>query len=392
MVGKLKIRKKTLDHFIMFFLLMLPSFQMLGFDMKFLGNGTPSYIRILSLASFIISICLYVAKKLYKKKDMPILLYTLVCFIISIYFYIKNGNVSFSAMLAYISVFYIVIVFVRIDGYLALDYIYYFFSFYWIIELLAIVTPIKNSFSSVTYTFIGHIQIYSMMWVTYVVISLIRARVFGRSISTIWQVVFLAIATFLTCLSGTSISKVAIIVMGILPILFKDKHNNTNKILLIAFVIAIVLNIGVVFLNYQERFLSIISLLGEDSSLNGRTYIWSLFIPEIIKSPIIGSGYKALGVDLSLWGPGRTGMNYCHNTILQELANGGIIQVTCFMILNIITIQKIKKIESNTIRIFAFCAMVAMYLIMISESVTYFCYFNLIIAVVENLDLIEFKS
>lgn len=392
MGSRFKIRKVTLYHAVLFFIMTLPAFQMLGFDMKFMGSGTPSYIRILSLISFVLSLFLYVMKKLYRRQDIPIILYTLVFFLISMYFYLHHGNVSLSAMLAYVSVFYTVIIFARMDGYLVLDYIYCFFSIYWIMEFLARITPIKNSFTSVTYTFIGHIQIYSMMWVTYVAVSLLRSHVSEKRISKIWQILFLVLASVLTWMSGTSISKVSIIAMVALLIFFKDKRNNTNKILLIVFIAVAVLNLAIVFMNFQDRFANVISLFGDDTSLNGRTYIWSLFIPAIAKSPMIGNGYKALGVDLSLWGAGRTGMDYCHNTILQELANGGIIQIIFFVLLNVFTIHRIKNIDNNKARIFVFSAMVAMYIIMISESVTYFCYLNLLIALICNLDLIKFNT
>lgn len=392
MGSRVKIRKVTLYHAVLFFVMTLPAFQMLGFDMQFMGSGTPSYIRVLSLMSFVFSLFLYGAKKLYRKKDIPIVLYTLVLFSISMYFYLHHGNVSFSAMLAYVSVFYTIIIFARIDGYLVLDYIYYFFSIYWIIELIARITPIKNSFISDTLTFIGHIQIYSMMWVTYILVSLLRAYVSGKRINKVGQTIMLILATILSCMSGTIILKIAILAMILLLIFFKDKRNNTNKLLLIMFVAVAALNLAIVFMNYQDKFVNIISFLGGDISLNGRTYIWSLFIPAIAKSPIIGNGYKALGVDMSLWGAGRTNLDYCHNTILQELADGGIVQIVFFIFLNIFTIQKIKNIDNNKIRIFVFSAMVAMYIIMISESVTYYCYLNLLIALIENLDLIEFKS
>lgn len=128
MGSRFKIRKVTLYHAVLFFIMTLPAFQMLGFDMKFMGSGTPSYIRILSLISFVLSLFLYAAKKLYRRQDIPIILYTLVFFLISMYFYLHHGNVSFSAMLAYVSVFYTVIIFARMDGYLVLDYIYCFFN------------------------------------------------------------------------------------------------------------------------------------------------------------------------------------------------------------------------------------------------------------------------
>lgn len=392
MGSRFKIRKVTLYHAVLFLVMTFPAFQMLGFDMKFMGSGTPSYIRILSLISFVLSLFLYGVKRLYRKQDIPIILYTFVFFSISMCFYLHHGNVSFSAMLAYVSTFYTVIIFARTDGYLVLDYIYYFFSIYWVVELLARITPIKNSFISDTLTFIGHIQIYSMMWVTYTLVSLLRAHVSGKRVNKLVQTVMLTLATILSWISGTIISKIAILAMVALLIFFKDKRNNTNKLLLIMFIAVAALNLAIVFMNYQDKFVNVMSILGGDTSLNGRTYIWSLFIPAIAKSPIIGNGYKALGVDMSLWGAGRTNLDYCHNTILQELADGGIVQIAFFVILNVFTTQRIKSIDNNKIRIFVFSAMVAMYLIMISESVTYFCYLNLLIALIENLDLIEFKS
>lgn len=388
----LRINKRTTKNFLAFSIMMLPAFQLLGFDMQFMGSGTPSYIRILSLVAFVLSIGLYIISKSFKTKDIPVILYTGVVFFISIYFYSIKGNVSFSAMLAYISVFYATLYFVRKDSNRILDYFYYYFSFYWIIELIALITPLKKFFTSNTLTFIGHIQIYSMFWLMFLFICLMRLMENKERVSRLSTFILIILSTVITFLSGTSVSKIAVFVTLFCILFYKDKKNNTNTLLLIGFVVAIILNLSFVFMNYQNKFATLINFFGEDTSLNGRTYIWSVFMPAIIQSPIIGNGFKGLSVDLIQWGSNYSGLDYCHNTLLQEMANGGIIQTCLFIVLNCVTIESVKNIKNDRARITTFSIMLAMYLIMITESVTYFNYMNAIIVLVCNLDMIDLKE
>lgn len=382
------IKKRTLQGFVLFFIIMFPAFQWLGFDMKFLGSGTPSYIRYMSLLSFALSVCLYAFGKVYKKKDMPIIFYTMAVFCISMFFYLNKGGVAFSAMISFVSVFYAVLYFARKYGVLLVDYIFVFFTIYWFVDFIAKITPISYKFIGSNYTFLGHKQIYSMLWALYIAVCLLRNYLRERRMS-ISQMGLLLLATVVTAWNGVVVTGLAMVAMIGLLIFYKDKKNRTSKILLLTFIIVSVLNYAIVFMSYQETFIGFLTMLGEDASLNGRTYIWSLFIPEIYKSPLIGVGYKTLGIDLSLWGEGRMGMDYCHNTILQELANGGLVQMILFVILNISTIKAAKKINNNKIRCLFFSTLVSFYLIMISESITYFCYFNLLVALISVIGEVE---
>ncbi len=396
---ELKIEKKTIIDLIFLLFIFYPSFRFIGFEMSFVGTGTPSYIRIWSLLALIVTGFLYFVKSKYKKKDLPILIYCGYMLLISLYMRLKGADVAITSLLSFITSYLGSIYLIRSRGYKFIDILFIFFTIIILVETIVLLTPLNNSFkTSDTLTFIGHIQIYSMLWVTYISLALIKLsfiendnKKYALNVKKIGIVIMLLISTVVAWLSGVIAAKIVILFFLVLLFFFRNKVLNSAKWLRVFFIVSMIINVLILFFNYQNHFPFLLSLIGGDATLNGRTYIWSLFIPLLLKSPIFGYGYKTQGVILSNWGHVNN-MDYCHNTILQELIHGGVIQLILFVIIIFKTISHAEKCKNNALYHIAFCCLLSFFVIMITESITYYNYFNVLLAIFMNFDYISLSK
>ena len=395
----MRIKKKEIHNIITFLFLLYPSFRCIGYEMANLGTATPSYIRIWAVCSMICSFFLLQFKHKLEMVDFPIYLYCGYMLLLSLYMKTTGQEVAFTSLVSYITTFIGTIYCTKKFKQKVINYFFILFAGLFLIEGLSMFL-LKDGFfmQNSVLTFIGHVQIYSMLWTCLAVFSLLQLEELRRS----WEAhgrIYKRIIIYGLCIIGTIISlffgviatKIAMIVFFITYLVFKYKKINQSKWLMIIFFLAMALNVLVVFLNFQEQFASLLGSFGEDTSLNGRTYIWSLFIPEISKSPLIGHGYKVFGVVLSNWGHNNI-MDYCHNTLLQEIMHGGLIQLGLFIFLNVYAIRRLRMTTNVRIQHALFCGLCALYVIMISESVTYYNYWNVMISIVVNANNLGMDS
>lgn len=389
----MKIKKTDISNFFLFAFLLYPSFRCVGFEMATLGTATPSYIRLWTLCSMILSFFLLFYKHKYESADLPIYLYCGYMLILSLYIKTKGEEVALTSLASYITTFIGTVFCTKQFKRKVISYYFILFCGLFIIEGLSFVLPGRAYFlKNRLITFIGHVQIYSMAWTCFATFTLLKLCGMNRSskrlrmsYKRIMIYVLFIFSTILSISSGVIAAEIAMIVFIAAFFLFKYRKINHSKWLTVIFFMAMALNVLVVFYNFQEKFAALISNFGENTSLNGRTYIWSLFIPKISKSPLIGYGYKVAGVVLSAWGH-ENNMDYCHNTILQEVMNGGFIQLGLFIFLNLYAIRRLKKTKSIQVQHAFFCGLCAIFVIMISESVTYYNYWNIMIAIIINED------
>lgn len=395
----LRINKRKMARFFLFIFLIYPSFRFLGFEMEVIGTGTPTYMRFWSILALAISVFLYIYEKKYDRKDWVILLYAIYCLGSSLYFKFNGADVALTSLMTYITAFFATIYFLKCSIRDTVEYFCWFFGAFYVINAIVSLTPINAIFeTNKVLTFLGHIQIYSMLWVSFITFVLIRNEMIAREKQKIFldsRFFFgflIILATIITFCVDVTIAKIVILVFFLLYIFTKSKHLDHSKLLVVGFFVAILLNILMVLFNIHDKFLPIIQFFGENTSLNGRTYIWSVYLPKLLESPIWGYGHKVLGVDLLSWGSNYMGLDYCHNTLLQELSSGGFVQMVLFILVNLYSIRQISFFENPKMKHVAFCGFVCMYLIMISESVTYYSYFNIFCVTAIRLGIQEEKN
>ncbi|OBR89893.1 hypothetical protein CLRAG_38700 [Clostridium ragsdalei P11] len=99
-------------------------------------------------------------------------------------------------------------------------------------------------------------------------------------------------------------------------------------------VVAVLLNISIVFFNIQDKLSFLIEcILQKSLTFTGRTYIWKINLEQIRQSWIIGYGYGYRAV----------GFFYAHNAILEFLIEGGIVLLVAFIWVVVIVGLKNKK-------------------------------------------------
>lgn len=396
---RVRVNRKEIRDFCVFLFLMYPSFRCLGFEMAYLGTGTPGYLRIWSFAAMLCAAGLLVCRHGLEKADIPVILYCGYILLGALVLKAKGQTVALTSLGSSVTAFFGTTYCVKQYGSRVIDYFLTLLGGLFVLEGIILLTPLNAPFVEDTVlTFIGHIQIYSMAWSCFAAFSLWKLATIPQNPARYIQPVrklllwgMLLYATVLSLFSGVAAVKIALVVFIAAYYAFRSPRLNQRKCLTLIFLAAMILNILVVFFQFQEHFAKILNLLGEEASLNGRTYIWSLFIPAIAKSPIFGYGYMMFGVVLENWGHTNL-MDYCHNTILQEIINGGVVQLVLFVGLNLFAVKRLTLAKSKAVQHALFCGLCAMYVIMITESVTYYYYWNVLIALTIHIRYLDISD
>lgn len=163
--------------------------------------------------------------------------------------------------------------------------------------------------------------------------------------------------------SGTGI---LCVVINVVLNVYQKRQKYTNQIksskqLKRLIVFAVLLTIGVVFLNAQNLFsFLIVDILGKDITLSGRTTIWDNAIAAIKTHPIIGHGY-GYKADRNF---------YSHNLFLELLVTGGLIGLVLYIGFIGKSIMRAIKQKSCFISILL-CGTISMIACNISEAFIY---------------------
>lgn len=143
--------------------------------------------------------------------------------------------------------------------------------------------------------------------------------------------------------------------------------------------IAVFLNISIVFMNAIPLLSNIISgVLGETTTLTGRTYLWIKAIQEIKMSPIYGYGVYGKYIQLEYW---NNALNYMHNELLQIMLDGGIILLFIFVMIIISLIRTIDSKEDYKINKVETGLLFSMLVVMITEVPTFYSVFYVMIGI-----------
>lgn len=81
----------------------------------------------------------------------------------------------------------------------------------------------------------------------------------------------------------------------------------------------------------------ILEMLGKDSTLSGRTYVWMTAMLQFFKNPILGNGFSDTANILDVWivnanGVGKYYTLSSHNQFLQTLVEGGVVAIVMLFV------------------------------------------------------------
>ena len=135
----------------------------------------------------------------------------------------------------------------------------------------------------------------------------------------------------------------------------------------------------------QEYFARYISMLGETTSLNGRTVIFRAFFEAVSKSKWFGYGQNGVNISTG-WGGAWNSLDYAHNTILQEMVNGGLVGLTLFFVTGMVTVHHTCKTENVYLKKIILCTLAAQMVIMCTESINAYGFYMLFLVLITYAD------
>lgn len=116
----------------------------------------------------------------------------------------------------------------------------------------------------------------------------------------------------------------------------------TKTIALKAWIIEILINIGIVFFGIQSRFAWLIEgVLGKSLTFTGRTTIWNSAFQQGLKHFVIGSGIGTAQVF------NNNGVTYEHNQLLNMFYSGGLVALVLFLTIVFICMKNVCHIEHS---------------------------------------------
>lgn len=104
---------------------------------------------------------------------------------------------------------------------------------------------------------------------------------------------------------------------------------------------------------------------GIDLSFSGRTIVWTEVLRLFSERPVFG--YGAYGVLIqTFW---TTGMNYAHSEFMQKLLDGGLVLCILYYFMLATLLAPVRKVKKQKVRFAATICLLAMFLVMLFESV-----------------------
>lgn len=161
-----------------------------------------------------------------------------------------------------------------------------------------------------------------------------------------------------------------------------DKVSNVKFIACLwGIVILIYVSLNTILANPTIQYF-ITNILGEDSSLTGRTRIYSYLTGIIMKKPIWGYGYQSVIVEKVV------GFGNAQNGTIKFLIDYGAIGLAAFVILVVLTFYKMSKTSSITKKkAYPFVVLVSVLFVCSIVEVSFNSYMYLALAVIAGLSI-----
>lgn len=381
-------RVKMKNSFELYAFMIIPFFRPMGLEVT-----TLPFLYYVFFAWEVIAILLFVVIQIKDKtgfvikcgdKSRFIKYYVLYTFVLSIImrFVAGNNDIPLGGLMSFCASTFILIYVAREKYDEVIDFFYKYLFWINTINALFIIVPFLNNMLPEGYYFIGHRQAISMAWSLSVFLCLIGndAHMEKNRKSTLITVLYLVIATFnlFSAMSSVATGIIAIaifVILYVIMIVFKKFNTINNIVMYLVYIGGLVVNWFIIRLNIQDYFAAFFStVLGESASLNGRTVIFDAFLKAYNNSKFFGYGYCGVRVSTG-WGGGWDALDYAHNTLLQELTNGGIIGFVLFALMGVCAVHNACKTNDLYIKKVILCALAAQIAIMITESINYYKYY-----------------
>ena len=378
-------------NYALYVFILIPFLRPVGLEVTILPSLNNIFIIWVRLSMFLF-ILLQIAggtSLIIKSKDefRFMKLYSIYIFINSVVLkFLGNNKIPFFSCLFFCAYIFIIIYIACKNYEMLLDILYKYLYLINILNAIFIVVPIVPTLNNIgsdgLYYFIGHRQAVSMVWLLSIFLCLIKNHSIKKKnklTSLINTILYIGIATFNLIVvipqvaTGFFVCSVFVI-LYIIMIVFKKSDSVNNIAMYLIFLGGLVINYLIITFNVQDYFAEFLfKYLGESASLNGRTVIYRAFYKAYKNSKIFGYGYSGVRVSVR-WGRGWNSLGYAHNTILQELTNGGIVEFVLFCIMGLYAIHNACKTKDLYIKKVVLCTLAAQMTIMITEPINNYNY------------------
>lgn len=381
---------KKYHNYVLYSFIMIPFFRPQGLEVTIVPSLYNIFFVWEMIAVFlfvIINIKGSNILKIRRKSEFRFIkLYIVYTFVVSVIMAFFKGYENIPVVgLFMTSTSVFIIIYISQKNYeMLVDFFYKYMYLINILNTLFIIIPgLRSLFTDDHYGFIGHRQEVSMVWALSVFLCLIkdnsdtRGSIITKKINTLF---YLGITTFnliyVMPLAATGIFAFFAFVISYIIMIVFNKFDGINNIAMYSvFIGGLLINYLIIAFNIQTNFgAGILSYLGETTSLAGRTTIYKVFFEAYRNSRLFGYGYSGIKVSTG-WGGGWNALDYAHNTILQELTNGGMIGFTLFVIMGLYAIHNACKTNNLYMKKVVLCTLAAQMTIMIAESINYYKYY-----------------
>lgn len=389
---QMKLRKRAVYAF-----LLLPFYRPFGLETSTFPFLFYFFTAWEIISVFILLLILYNNRKpmiIGKKDETRILkLYIIYTFILSITLklFFNNSFIPLVSLFSFCVSVGISIYIAKEDYEFMLVFFYKYFYCINVLNFLFIVfPPLGNLITNDEYFFIGHRQSVPMVWALSMLLCTLKFEHSGikRGREFLKTFILVVIASFNIINASVSTGIVVIsvfLIMFVIMVVFDKVDTINNVAMYVVYIVGLVINYLIIRLNFQNNFAFFLSrYLGETTSLNGRTVIFNAFFKAFDNSKIIGYGYNGIQVRTG-WGGAWDSLDYAHNTILQELSNGGIIGFALFLIAGFVAIYYVNKSPKLNQKKIVLCTLVSQLIIMCTESVNYYNYYMLFLVIITFL-------
>ena len=396
-MGKKTLRKTNL----IYALLVIPFFRPLGLEVKTFKFLYPifTYWELMILFIFAIVFLVSCRNCRIRKSDYSlfIYLYTLYTLVQSIGFKVTQGRQSVIPLFSVLFYCLGTVVVLYIAKKNIVQLVKLFYGYFWVINvcnlIFFVVPALNNLLGDEWYYFCGHRQSLPMLWSMSVLVGLLKYYYDDkRDRHPIFMTIYILIPSFMMLISGVGTSIVVLVVFGGLYffVFLRKKINAINTFQLrVVYIVGMLFNWLLVSVNIQTHFATLISYyLHETVTFNGRTVIWAAFLRAVKESPIWGYGYNGIRVATG-WGGGWDNLDYAHNTILQELSNGGIVGFVLFFLMGFVALKSIDTLQSIDYKKLVLCILGSQLVMMCSESISYYPYYGLFVVLLANLPSLD---
>ena len=393
----MRVKNKGLYTF-----LLIPFFRPLGLEVTRFH-----FLYYFFTAWEVVAIALF-AILLFKSRDSFVLkkhdnsrfirIYILYSFVISIFFKFINGN-SLIPLIGLLSFCFSALIALYIAN---RDYefiINFFYQYLLIVNvfnaLFIVIPPLKSLITLPEYFFIGHRQAVPMVWALSVMLCSLKfnerkSKTTGREILRLLLYIGVASYNILNASVSTGIVVIGIFaVMYIIMVVLNKFEKINDAAMYVVFIAGLVINYLIITFNIQDYFSYYLAkYLGETTSLNGRIVIFNAFRRAALGAPMFGYGYKGIKVSTG-WGGAWDSLDYAHNTLLQELTNGGAIGLLLFIVMSLAAIHRSMKSEKLNHKKIVLCTLVSELVIMCTESVNYYGYYMVFVVLINYLHKLD---